>query len=54
MTEQRLGSDQPSPAGQEDASWVETAVADYSKEHQAKELLGYSAIAEEPSASPAA
>jgi cytosine permease len=31
MTEQRLGSEQPSPAGQEDASWVETAVADYTE-----------------------
>src|SRR5215470_18709006 len=31
MTEQRLGSDQPSPAGQEDSSWVETAVADYTE-----------------------
>jgi purine-cytosine permease-like protein len=31
MTGQRLGSEQPSPAGQEDASWVETAVADYTE-----------------------
>lgn len=31
MTEQRLGSEQPSPAGQEDASWVETAIADYTE-----------------------
>ena len=31
MTEQRLGSEQPSSAGQEDASWVETAVADYTE-----------------------
>jgi cytosine permease len=31
MTEQRLGSEQPSPATQEDASWVETAVADYTE-----------------------
>lgn len=31
MTEQRLGSEQPSPAGQEAASWVETAVADYTE-----------------------
>jgi purine-cytosine permease-like protein len=31
MTEQRLGSEQPSSAGQEDGSWVETAVADYTE-----------------------
>ena len=31
MTEQRQGSEQPSPAAQEDASWVETAVADYTE-----------------------